>query len=97
MPAYWIARAKVTDPVQYKKYSDPIPEIFKRYGGRFLARGGTARVMEGPEDFHRFVIIEFPSMEQAVACFECKEYQDAAAFRRNGGGVVEIAIVEGIA
>jgi uncharacterized protein (DUF1330 family) len=51
--------------------------------------------MEGPEDFHRFVVIEFPTLEQAVACFESPEYQEAAAFRRAGGGVVENVIVEG--
>jgi uncharacterized protein (DUF1330 family) len=51
--------------------------------------------MEGPEDFHRFVVIEFPTLEQAVACFESPEYQDASAFRRNGGGTVENVIVEG--
>jgi uncharacterized protein (DUF1330 family) len=30
-----------------------------------------------------------------VACFESREYQEAAAFRRAGGGMVENAIVEG--
>jgi hemerythrin len=34
------------------------------------------------------VVIEFPTFEQAVACFESPEYQEAAALRRNGGGVV---------
>ena len=51
--------------------------------------------MEGPEKFHRFVVIEFPSLEQAVACFESADYQEAAAFRRAGAGEVENVIVEG--
>jgi hypothetical protein len=25
MPAYWIARSKVNDPVEYKKYTDLTP------------------------------------------------------------------------
>ena len=95
MSAYWVARAKITDPVAYKKYTDQVPDILKRYGGNVLARGGRYRIMEGSEDFRRFVVIEFPTMEQAVACFESPEYQDAAAFRRNGGGTVENVIVEG--
>ena len=95
MSAYWVARGKITDPVAYKKYTDQVPRILKRYGGTVLARGGRYQIMEGPEDFHRFVVIEFPTLEQAVACFESPEYQDAAAFRRNGGGVVENVIVEG--
>ena len=34
--------------------------------------------MEGPETFHRFVVIEFPTLEQGVKCFESPEYQEAA-------------------
>jgi uncharacterized protein (DUF1330 family) len=95
MPAYWVARSKVNDPVEYKKYTDPLPAIFARYGGKVLARGGRFRIMEGPETFGRHIVIEFPTFEQAVACFESKEYQDAAAFRRGGAGIVENVIVEG--
>ncbi len=95
MPAYWLARARITDPVAYKKYTDQVPGILKRHGGTVLARGGRYQIMEGPEDFHRFIVIEFPTLEQAVACFESPEYQEASAFRRNGGGTVENVIVEG--
>jgi uncharacterized protein (DUF1330 family) len=96
MPAYWIARAKITDPVAYKKYTDRVPEIVSRFGGTILARGGRYQIMEGPEDFHRHVVIEFPTLEQAVACFESPEYQEASVFRRTGGGIVENVIVEGV-
>jgi uncharacterized protein (DUF1330 family) len=51
--------------------------------------------MEGPEDFHRFVVIEFPSLEAGVKCFESTEYVAAAAFRRSGAGFVENVIIEG--
>jgi uncharacterized protein (DUF1330 family) len=95
MPAYWVARASITDPVAYKKYTDLVPNIISRHGGRILARGGRYRIMEGPETFHRHVVIEFPTLEQAVACFESSEYQEAAAFRRAGGGIVENVIVDG--
>jgi len=95
VPAYWLARSRIDDPVQYKKYTDLVPAIIARFGGKVLARGGKFRVMEGPDTFHRFVVIEFPTFEQATACFESKEYQDASAFRRAGGGIVENVIVEG--
>jgi uncharacterized protein (DUF1330 family) len=94
MPAYWVARAKITDPVLYKRYTDRVPDIINQYGGKILARGGRYQIMEGPEDFHRFVVIEFPSLEQGVACFQSPEYQEAASFRRAGGGVVENVIVD---
>ena len=95
MAAYWIARARITDPVEYKKYTDQVPGILKLYGGKVLVRGGRYRIMEGPEDFHRFIVIEFPTLEAGVACFESSEYRAAAAFRRAGAGVVENVIVEG--
>ena len=60
-----------------------------------LARGGRYRILEGPERFARFVVIEFPSLEQAVACYHSPEYQAAAAFRKGGAGEVELVIVEG--
>lgn len=94
MPAYWVARSRVTDPEQYKKYTDRVPAILARHGGKVLARGGRYKILEGPEKFHRFVVIEFPTLEQAVACHDSPEYQDAAVFRR-GAGEVELVIVEG--
>jgi len=95
MPAYWVARSKINDPVAYKKYTDRVPAIIGRYGGKVLARGGRYKILEGPEQFHRFVVIEFPSFEQAVACYDSLEYSEAAAFRRGGAGEVELVIVEG--
>jgi uncharacterized protein (DUF1330 family) len=95
MPAYWVARSRIHDPVEYKKYTDLVPGIIQKHGGKVLARGGQYQIMEGPEDFHRFVVIEFPTLQAGVACFESPEYVAAAAFRRAGAGVVENVIVEG--
>ena len=94
MPAYWVARSHINDPVQYKKYADRVPGILAKYGGKVLARGGKYQVMEGPEKFERFVVIEFPTFEQGVACFTSKEYDEAAAFRRSGAGEVETIMVD---
>jgi uncharacterized protein (DUF1330 family) len=94
MPAYWVARARIEDPVEYKRYTDRVPAIVAKHQGRILARGGRYRVLEGPERFHRFVVIEFPTFEHAVACFESPEYRAAAAFRRQGAGEVELLVVE---
>ena len=95
MPAYWVARSKINDPVEYKKYTDLIPAILAKYGGKVLARGGRFQIMEGPEKFQRFVVLEFPTFEQGVACFTSDEYNKAAAFRRSGAGEVETVIVDG--
>ena len=97
MPAYWIARSRVDDAAQYKIYADQVPAIVASHGGKFLARGGRYQIMEGAETvFRRFVIIEFPTFEAGVACFESVEYQKAAANRRSGGGIVEIMMLEAL-
>jgi uncharacterized protein (DUF1330 family) len=95
MPAYWVARSRINDPVEYKKYTDRVPAIIAKFGGKMLARGGRFQIMEGPDKFHRFVVIEFPTFEQGVACFTSPEYNQAAAFRRTGAGEVETIMVDG--
>ena len=95
MPAYWVARSRINDPVEYKKYTDQVPAIIAKYGGRVLARGGRFQIMEGPDKFQRFVVIEFPTFEAGVACFTSPEYNDAAKFRRSGAGEVETIMVDG--
>lgn len=94
MAGYWIARSKIKNPENYKKYTDQIPGILAKYGGKVLSRGGNYQIMEGPEYFERFVLIEFATMEDAVKCFESPEYQAAAAHRRDGSGEVETVIIE---
>jgi uncharacterized protein (DUF1330 family) len=97
MAAYWVARSRVNNPEQYKRYTDLVPAIIQKFGGKILARGGRFKILEGPEKFHRFIVIEFPSLEQAVACHDSPEYQQASAFRKkDGAGEVELVIVEGV-
>ena len=95
MPAYWLARAKVLDPIEYKKYTDRIPAIMAKYGGRILSRGAPYETLEGPDHFDRFVLIEFATMEDVRRCFDSPEYVEAAAFRRGGAGENEFTIVGG--
>jgi uncharacterized protein (DUF1330 family) len=96
MPAYWVARARVNDPVEYKKYADLVPDIISRFGGKVLARGGRYQIQEGPTDtFNRFVVIEFPTFEQGIACFNSPEYVEAAKYRRAPGvGIVENVMID---
>ena len=95
MPAYWVARVKINDPVEYKKYTDLVPGILKKFGGKVLARGGRFEILEGPEKFERHVVVEFPSFEDAIACHGSAEYQAARKFRLNGVGDNELVIVDG--
>jgi uncharacterized protein (DUF1330 family) len=94
MKAYWIARVTVIDPDPYKLYAEAAPEAFKRYNARILARGGRFEQLEG-DGRPRNVVIEFGSFEDAIACYNSEEYQNARAHRL-GAGEAEIVIVEGV-
>jgi len=94
MPAYWVARSKINTPENYSKYTALVGDIVSEYGGKPLSRGGKFQIMEGPDYFERFVVIEFPSFEEAVACFESDAYQQAAIHRRDGSGEVETVILD---
>ena len=94
MPAYWIARVTVTDPDPYKLYAESAPKAFEKYNAKILARGGRCEHMEG-EGRPRNVVIEFPSYEDALACYNSDEYQSARK-HRVGAGEAEIVIVEGV-
>lgn len=94
MKAYWIAHVTVTDPEAYTGYQALAPAAFAAHGARFLARGGAHEVMEGPA-LDRHVVIEFPSLAAAQACYRSPEYQAARA-RRDGAAVAHVVIVEGL-
>ena len=94
MKAYWVARSKIINKVNYKKYTDLVPNIIKKYNGKILARGGNFKVLEGTEKFHRFVVIEFPSIKDGEKCWSSKEYQSAASNRKAGNGIVDLVLVE---
>ena len=46
---YWIARVDVNDDEGYKPYAAANPAIFKKFGGRFVVRGGTFEAVEGTQ------------------------------------------------
>lgn len=91
---YWIAHVTVSDPDQYKFYAEAAPAAFKKYGAAILARGGRFQQMEG-EGRPRNVVIEFPSLQAAIDCYNSPEYQAAKA-QRKGAGIAEIVLVEGV-
>lgn len=91
--AYWIAHVTVNDPEAYAGYQALAPAAFQRYGARFLARGGAAETLEG-SDWQRHVVIEFDSLQQARACYQSPEYQEARVNRADACEA-SITIVEG--
>lgn len=75
--AYWINTFRsVSDPQKLAAYIELAGPAMRTAGGRFLARGRPARAFEAGV-LERTVVIEFDSVEQAVAAYESRSYQDA--------------------
>jgi uncharacterized protein (DUF1330 family) len=94
MPAYLIARVEVTDWKRYREYTQATPDAIKRFGGRFIVRGGEMATLEGPEETRRLVVIEFPSLDQAKAFYRSPEYTEAKKLRE-GAASGQFLAVEG--
>lgn len=92
--AYWIAHVTVSNPDQYQLYATGTAVAFKKYGANILARGGAHEIMEG-QGRPRNVVIEFPSLQAALDCYNSGEYQFAKK-KRVGAGEADIVIVEGV-
>jgi uncharacterized protein (DUF1330 family) len=83
----------VRDPEKYKDYAAANAVAFKKYGARFLVRGGKFETLEGSSRA-RNVVIEFPSHQAALDCWHSPEYKHALSIRApiSQGDIV---IVEG--
>ena len=90
---YWIARVDVSDPEAYKQYVAANAVAFAKFGGRFLVRGGRFEAVDG-EHRQRNVVIEFPTYEAALACWNSPEYQNAYKLRAKAS-VGDTVVVEG--
>lgn len=90
---YWVAHVDVQDPEAYKNYVAANGAAFAKFGGRFLVRGGRFEAVEG-RSRQRNVVIEFPSYDAALACWNSPEYKAAKA-KQAGGAVADILVIEG--
>lgn len=90
---YWIGHADIFDITRYKDYQAANAEAFKKYGAKFLVRGGQ---FDNPEGLarSRHVAIEFPSYQAALDCWRSPEYQRALALRAPIS-LLDLVIVEG--
>jgi uncharacterized protein (DUF1330 family) len=91
--AYWIGRVDVNNDEAYKAYAAANPAIFKKFGGRFVVRGGKFESPEG-QNRSRNVVIEFPDYATAVACYQSPEYQANMKIRQ-ANAITDMIIVEG--
>ena len=94
--AYWIAFYRsVRNPDALAAYAKLAGPALQAAGGRFLARGMPAKVYEAGLN-QRTVMIEFESLQKAIAAHDSPGYQ--AALKALGKDAVEreLRIVEGV-
>jgi uncharacterized protein (DUF1330 family) len=92
--AYWVATYRsISNPDGMRAYSELAGPAIQAGGGRFLARGNPAKSYESGL-MQRVVVIEFDSVEQAVAAHDSEGYQAALKALGNSADR-DIRIVEG--
>lgn len=94
MTALWIANVHVTDPERYAQYARLATGAIAAHGGTFLVRGGACVQLEGRARA-RNVVIRFPSLEAAVACYNSPAYREALTFA-DGASERDVVVVEEI-
>ncbi|WP_407118773.1 DUF1330 domain-containing protein [Bradyrhizobium sp. LMG 9283] len=83
MAAYVISEVEVRDRAAMEAYRTLAAQTIAQYGGRYLARGGAAEVVEGNPPARTIIIVEFPSMARAREWYASAEYAEALKFRRD--------------
>jgi uncharacterized protein (DUF1330 family) len=94
--AYWICFYRsISNPDALAAYAKLAGPAIQAAGGRFLARGGVVKTYEAGLN-QRTVMIEFDSVEKALAAHDTEGYQ-AALKALNDGAERDMRIVEGVA
>ena len=90
---YWIVRVDVPDLEKYKPYLAANAKPLKKYGARFIVRGGHYENPEGSSR-SRNAVIEFPTYQAAIDCWHSAEYQEVLKLRQSVS-TADIVIIEG--
>jgi uncharacterized protein (DUF1330 family) len=90
---YWIGRVDVKSDEGYKPYAANNQAIFRKFGARYVVRAGKFEAAEGSAR-NRNVVIEFPSYQAALDCYNSPEYQANIKIRLPHA-TADIVIIEG--
>jgi uncharacterized protein (DUF1330 family) len=93
--AYWINTFRsISDADRLTAYVELAGPAMRAAGGRFLARGDAAHAFESGTT-ERTTLIEFPSVEAAVAAYHSEDYQQTLT-ALGDGAERDIRIIEAI-
>lgn len=95
MPAYMFVRVKVRDPKRFAEYGKAVAAFVPKYGGKYLARGKVAAVLEGEFDESQGTLIaEYPSVEKIKEMWSSPEYAEIRKLR-DGAGEAHVIVIDG--
>lgn len=93
--AYWIVFYRsISDQEKFAAYAKLAPAAVQAMGGRFIVRGPAAQAYENGLK-QRVVVIEFPSLAQALAAHETPAYKEALE-ALDGAADRDMRVVEGL-
>jgi uncharacterized protein (DUF1330 family) len=95
MSTYAIVDFELRDPGAMREYIVRVPAIIRKFGGRYLVRGGKTETLEGNWEPDRIVLLEFPNAEQAKLFYYSEEYKPFKEVRLKAG-TSKLILVEGV-
>ena len=90
---YWLIRVDVIQPEIFLDYASKTGPALDAYGGKFLVRAGRSESVEG-DARSRNSVIEFPSYQAALDCYQSPQYQ-ALVQLRTSACEMDILVIEG--
>ena len=94
--AYWVVTYRsVKNQEAWQAYAKLAAPAIQGAGGRFLIRNKPAMVYEAGMS-ERVVLVEFDSLDQAIACHDTPAYKEALKTLGTGNVERDMRVVEGV-
>jgi uncharacterized protein (DUF1330 family) len=94
--AYWVVTYRsVKNPEAWQAYAKLAGPAIQSAGGKFLIRNKPAKTYEAGIN-ERVVLVEFDSVEQAIACHDTPAYKEALKVLGTGNIERDMRVVEGV-
>jgi uncharacterized protein (DUF1330 family) len=95
--AYWVvAYQQIKNQDAWQAYAKLASPAILAAGGKYLIRGNPAKTYESGIN-QRVVVIEFPSVQAAIACHDGAPYQEALKHLAGDAVKRDLRVVEGLA
>jgi len=94
---YWVvAYHSIKNQDAFQAYAKLASPAIEAAGGKYLARGNPAKTYESGMN-QRIVLIEFPSLQAAIAGHDSAAYQEALKLLAGDAVKRDMRVVEGLA